>query len=167
MPFLSAFERMPEAHLHFDNETGGSFLDLKTIICTAPAGAHLYCCGPAPMLSAFEEATEGRSVEEVHVEYFAPKEALDLSGEFVVRLARSNQEFVVPSGRTILNVLRDAGLDVPFSCEEGICGACETAVLSGIPDHHDSILTEQERAANDTMMICCGRAKSEVVVLDL
>jgi len=154
-------------HLHVDDESPGTFLDLDAVVAAAPPGAHLYCCGPAPMLSAFEKATAALPADRVHVEHFTAREAGQSSRDFVVRLSRSNREFTVPAGKTILGVLRAAGLNVAFSCEEGVCGACETAVLSGIPEHHDSILTAAERARNDTMMICCGGARSDLLVLDL
>lgn len=167
---MPAFELMKPAanvHLHMDDEAGGKFLDLGSVVRTAPAEAHLYCCGPSPMLAAFEEATKDWPPDQVHVEYFVAKDVAKPTGGFTVRLARSNREFAVPEGQSILQVLRQAGLDVAFSCEEGICGACETPVLSGVPEHHDTILTEKERAANDTMMICCGGAKTDTLVLDL
>ena len=169
MPRFGLLSRTPPAQvqLHFDDEARGAYLDIDAIVGSAPPDAHLYCCGPAPMLSAFERATGAWPADQVHVEYFAAKEAPASTRDFVVRLARSNREFAVPAGKTILGVLRAAGLNVAFSCEEGVCGACETAVLSGIPEHHDSILTAGERAANDTMMICCGSARSDVLVLDL
>jgi ferredoxin len=85
----------------------------------------------------------------------------------VVELKRSGREFVIPQGKSILEVLRDAGMDVSYSCEQGICGACETRVLSGVPDHRDSVLTPAEQAANNTVMICCAGSKSERLVLDL
>ena len=151
--FLKEFEQHEQVHFHFDDENEGKFLDVPGIVGKAPQNAHLYCCGPKPMLDAFEKASEGRPPDKIHVEYFTPKyEAAD-EGGFTVVLARSNKEITVPDGKTILQVVRDAGLDVPFSCEEGICGACETRVVEGIPDHRDSILTESEREQNATMMI--------------
>ncbi len=74
---------------------------------------------------------------------------------------------VVPADKTILEVLEGAGLDVPWSCREGICASCETRVLSGVVDHRDSVLTKAEKASNDVMMVCCSRAKSPELVLDL
>jgi len=167
VPAFELLKPKTNVNLHLDDEEGGRFLDLEKIVREAPAGAHLYCCGPAPMLAAFEAATRKWPSDQVHVEYFTAKEAAAPIGGFTVRLARSGRELVVPEGQTILQVLRGAGLDVAFSCEEGICGACETPVLSGIPVHNDSILTEQEREANDTMMICCGGARTEILELDL
>ena len=90
-----------------------------------------------------------------------------LTGGYTVRLARSNLEFTVPPGRSILQVLQDAGMDIPYSCEQGICGSCETKVLAGEPDHRDAILSDEERSANKTIMICCSGAKTDLLVLDI
>jgi ferredoxin len=121
------------------------------------------------MLSAFEAAgaAAGRPSDEIHVEYFTQKYESATTGGYVVELARSKKEFQIPDGKSILHVLLDAGIDVSHSCEEGICGACETKVLDGTPDHRDAILTEAERAGNKTMMVCCSGAKSPKLVLDL
>jgi ferredoxin-NADP reductase len=165
--FLKEFEQHEQVHFHFDDENEGKFLNVSGIVGKTPPNAHLYCCGPKPMLDAFEKASEGRSPDHIHVEYFTPKyEAAD-EGGFTVVLAHSEKEINVPEGKTILQVLREAGLDVPFSCDEGICGACETRVVEGIPDHRDSILTESERKQNATMMICCSGSKSPKLVLDI
>jgi ferredoxin len=86
---------------------------------------------------------------------------------FTVELARSGLEFFIPEGETILQVLLDEGVDVDFSCELGICGACEQRVISGIPEHRDSILSEEEQAENKRVMICCAGCKTERLVLDL
>ena len=98
------------------------------------------------MLNAFEAATASWPREQVHIEYFTPKQEPDKKGGFVVELARSGQEFVIPEGKSILEVLLDAGIDVDYSCELGICGACEQRVISGEPEHRDAILTEEEQA---------------------
>ena len=119
------------------------------------------------MLKAFEAATAIWPREQIHIEYFTPKQEPAKTGGFVVELARSGQEFVIPEGKSILQVLLDAGVDVDYSCELGICGACEQRVISGIPEHRDAILTEEEQAANTKVMICCAGCKSERLVLDL
>lgn len=165
--FLDALTGRSEARLHFDDEHAGAFLDLGAIVTAASSDAHLYCCGPAPMLEAFERAAAGISPERRHVEYFTPRETAKPEGGFIVQLARSGREVVIPPGKSILEALRSAGLTIPSSCEEGICGACETKVLSGIPDHRDSVLTQADRAANKSMMICTSGSKSEKLVLDL
>jgi len=171
MAFVETLEKLgPErVHLHFDDEADGKFLDIAAAIAAAPPNAHFYCCGPNPMLTAFEAAAAGRPRPQVHVEYFTPKEeaAEGTLGGFWVELARSGEEYYIPEGQKILEVLFQAGVDVDYSCELGICGECVTRVISGIPVHHDSVLSEEEQAANDKAMICCCGSKSERLVLDM
>jgi vanillate O-demethylase ferredoxin subunit len=157
----------PQVRFNFDGEPGGKMLDIAAVVRAAPANAHFYCCGPLPMLSAFEAATADLPRERVHVEYFTAKEPPAVGGGFKVVLAKSGKEFIVAPGKTILDTLLDAGLDIPYSCMEGVCGTCETKVLEGTPDHRDLILTEDEHAAGKSMMICCSGSKSEKLVLDL
>jgi ferredoxin-NADP reductase len=154
-------------HLHFDDEAAGKVLDLAAAIAEAPANAHFYCCGPNPMLKAFEAAAASRPRDHVHVEYFTAKAEASTAGGFWVELARSGEEYFIPEGKKILEVLFDAGVDVDYSCELGICGACETRVISGIPDHRDSVLSEEEQASNEKVMICCAGCKTERLVLDM
>lgn len=165
--FLSELEKLDNVHLHFDDEQNG-FLDIAQALQNMGASptSHLYCCGPTPMLEAFEKASVGYPSSQVHIEYFTSKEESATEGGYVVELSRSKIEMFVPEGKTILDTLRDAGVDAPSSCEEGVCGCCEMKVLSGTPDHRDVILSESERAANDTMMICCSGSKSPRLVLD-
>ncbi len=152
---------------NFDEDPGGALLDIAQTVRAAQPGAHLYCCGPLPMLAAFEAATAELPREQVHVEYFSAKEPPAVQGGFKVVLAKTGREFVVPPGKTILDTLLDAGLDVAYSCMEGVCGTCETKVIEGTPDHRDLILTGEEQAAGKVMMICCSGSKSERLVLDL
>ncbi len=156
-----------EASMNFDGEPGGAMLDIARIVSQAPQGAHFYCCGPTGMLAAFEAATAGLPPEHVHTEYFAPREEAATSGGFEVRCARSAKTFAVRPGQTLLAALLDQGVQVPYACEEGICGTCEVKVLEGRPDHRDSVLTQQEKDEGRTMMVCCSGAKSGVLVLDL
>jgi tetrachlorobenzoquinone reductase len=165
--FAEELSKFPQSHFHFDDEQGGKFLDVAGIVQRTPTNAHLYCCGPEPMIAAFEAATAKWPQEQIHVEYFAPKFAAASEGGFVVVLARSKREVLVPQGKSILQCVRELGLQVPFSCEEGVCGACETRVIEGVPDHRDSILTESERKESATMMICCSGSKSPRLVLDI
>ena len=86
---------------------------------------------------------------------------------FDVRLHRSGRILAVAPADSILDVLLDAGINVSFSCTEGFCGTCETRVIDGIPDHRDSFLSDEEKAENSKIMICCSRSKSPVLTLDL
>lgn len=154
-------------HLHFDDENDGRFINLDAIVQSVAPGAHVYCCGPLPMLAGFERATAGLPADTVHVEYFAAPEPVAVKGGFEVVLARSGRSVFVPEHSTILDTLLAAGVAVGHSCLEGVCGTCETKVLDGIPDHRDLVLSAQERASNRTMMICCSGCKTERLVLDL
>jgi ferredoxin-NADP reductase len=165
--FLDELTCFQELKLHVDDEHDGDVLDLAPILAAAPKGAHLYCCGPAAMLRAFEVATASWPRKQVHLEYFLAKHTTATEGGFVVALARSGREFVVPAGSTILDVLRDTGVAVASSCEQGVCGTCEVVVVAGVPDHRDVVLTDDERAANNRMMICCSGSKTGRLVLDL
>jgi len=171
MAFLSTLEKFGpnNVQLHFDEEAGGKFLDIAAAVSAAPANAHFYCCGPNPMLTAFEAATAGRPRAQVHLEYFTPKAEIESNtlGGFWVELARSGEEYFIPEGRKVLEVLYEAGVDVDYSCELGICGECVTRVISGIPIHHDSVLSEEEQASNEKVMICCCGSKTERLVLDM
>ncbi len=157
----------PNMRADFDDERAGRLFDLAAIVDRAPAQAHLYCCGPVPMLQAFEAAAARRPADHVHVEYFQAREAPVLDGGFEVQLARSKRTIAVEPGKTILDAVLDAGLSVNYACSEGICGTCETRVLNGIPDHRDEFLSADEKAANKTIMICCSGAKTPTLVLDI
>jgi len=165
--FLEPLQKKPQVRFNFDQEPDGKMLDIAAVVQAAPANAHFYCCGPLPMLEAFEQATKDLPRERVHVEYFTAKAPPAVEGGFTVVLAKKGLTITVPPGKTILDTLRDHGVDVPYSCTEGVCGTCETRVLEGVPDHRDLILTEAERASNKTMLICCSGSKSEKLVLDL
>jgi tetrachlorobenzoquinone reductase len=173
MAFMNDLKKLDpnKVHLHFDDEAGGKVMDLAAAIAEAPANAHFYCCGPNPMLKAFEAAATGRPKANVHIEYFTPKDdaaatGSDLGG-FWVELQRSGEEYFIPPGKKVLEVLFDAGVDVDYSCELGICGACETRVISGTPIHHDSVMSEEEQASGEKVMICCCGCATERLVLDM
>jgi ferredoxin-NADP reductase len=128
----------------------------------AAEGTAVYCCGPEPLLAAVETHRSGPSL---HVERFAPLQ-VEESGAFEVELAASGRTLPVPAGRSVLDVLEEAGVPVLWSCREGTCGTCETGVLTGVPEHHDTVLTEEERRVGDVMMVCVSRATGRLV-LDL
>lgn len=127
-----------------------------------PDDIAIYCCGPAPLIAAVEArcAQIGRPGA-LHVEHFGrdpADKASTVGAAFEVELTQTGVTLVVPSDRSILDVCREVLPDLPFSCGEGVCGTCETDVLEGRPEHHDLILTPEEREAGDTMMICVGRS---------
>ncbi|MEW2303523.1 PDR/VanB family oxidoreductase [Streptomyces sp. NPDC006655] len=145
------------------DETG--LLDLCAVLDDVPEGTLVYCCGPGPLLDAVEERCPAGVLR---VERFRPKEQEAAEErEFEVVLAQSGRTVTVVPGVSVLDTVRAAGVEVLFSCTEGTCGTCETDVLEGTPDHRDSVLTEQERAAGETMLICVSRCRGERLVLDL
>jgi ferredoxin-NADP reductase len=144
-------------------------LDLDSLLGEPADGTLVYCCGPGPLLDAVEQRCASWPSGSLHTERFTPKEQGEpvLAGSFEVELAQSGTTLTVPPDRSILEVLEDAGIQVLSSCQEGTCGTCETVVLAGEVDHRDSLLTDEEMAANDTMFICVSRAASPRLVLDL
>ena len=172
--FIDELERLAasdpsRSSFTFSREVGGGRLDLEEIIRSAPSGSHFYACGPVQMLAAFELAAGRFPLEQVHLERFGVGETAIRTGGsgFEIILARSDKTLDVPAERSILDVLLDEGVDVPFSCMDGVCGSCKVQVLEGMPDHRDVVLGADERAVNRTMMVCCSRAFSERLVLNI
>lgn len=136
---------------------------------TAP-GTLVYCCGPEPLLRAAEEACRGWPDGALRTERFRPRTdggTESGGGAFELVLTRSGLTLTVEPERSVLRTVEAAGVPVLYSCEEGTCGTCETDVLEGEVDHHDSVLTDEERASGETMMICVSRCRGPRLVLDL
>jgi ferredoxin len=143
-------------------------LDLAGIIGRPQPGTLVYCCGPGPLLDAASGHCAGWPAGTLHVERFTPVAAAAPPGPgFEVELAQAGLTLTVPPGRSILDVVEAAGIPVLSSCTEGTCGTCETAVLAGVPEHRDSVLSAAEQAAADTMMICVSRSLTPRLVLDI
>ncbi|GHE80607.1 ferredoxin [Amycolatopsis deserti] len=143
-------------------------MDLESALPASTADTPVYCCGPAGLIEAVEARCAQQDGRALHVERFTAAGAVPgQDGSFDVECRASGVTVTVPAGTSVLDALRAAGLRLLSSCGEGVCGTCETAVLDGEVDHKDSILTEEEQAAHDTMMICVSRARGERIVLDL
>ena len=170
--FVERIRRSPfarQVHFHFDSEPGQR-LDIDAVLRGADPETHLYVCGPGGFIEAVTSAARGLGWpgERVHMEYFAAPAAEAPAGEaFEIRIASTGQVLPVPAEKTALAVLLEHGIDIPVSCEQGICGTCVTRVLDGLPEHRDHYLTDEERAANDQFTPCCSRARSATLVLDL
>ena len=153
-------------HLVPQDEAG--LLDLDAVLGTPVPDTLVYCCGPEPLLRAVEERCQAWPTNALHLERFTAKERTD-DGEdtaFEVVLQRSGLTLQVEPGVTVFDTMRAAGVSVLGSCLEGICGTCEQGVLEGEVDHRDSVLDEEEQAANECMMVCVSRARSPRLVLD-
>ncbi len=151
--------------MHYDSASG-SPPDLQSMV-GAFDDAHVYCCGPQAMLTAFEQCTAGFPSELVHIERFSPADIPADSSAFTVELVRQGLTLDVPEDKSILDVIEESGVQVESSCRIGICGTCEAAIVEGEADHKDEYLTDDEKKEGRSMMICCSRSKSPVLRLDI
>jgi ferredoxin-NADP reductase len=172
MAFLDELERYGEnVTLVPQDELG--LPDIAGLIASAPAGTNVYCCGPEPLIAAVERAAEELPPGALHRERFAaapidPDAEPQPAGDaFEVELASSGEVLTVTPDQSLLEALEEAGVPVLSSCREGICGTCETGVISGEPDHRDSLLSDEEKEESATMLVCVSRACSRRLVLDL
>lgn len=156
-------------HVRFYFDDEGARIDLEAITAAPSPRRHLYVCGPSSLMSAVLEVARARGWAEgnLHREVFTAARSTSSSNSFHVRIASTGQVLSVPENRSVLEVLVDAGIEIPTSCEQGACGTCLTRVLEGTPDHRDSFMTAAEHAANDQFTPCCSRSKTPLLVLDL
>jgi ferredoxin-NADP reductase len=168
MAFASTLEAYGEKVTLRPQDVHG-LLDLERHVGEPRASTAVYCCGPEPLIVAVEERCSIWPPGALHVERFHPRDVAAgvLDHAFEVVLGRSGTRVGVAAGQSIVDALETIGVDIPTSCREGTCGTCETDVLEGIPDHRDSILTDEEKRTNDVIMPCCSRSLTPVIVLDL
>lgn len=170
VPFSSELQGLKGGEFIVHARDRGERATLSEIVADATAGTQVYACGPESMMAELEELASNLKPGILQLERFAAKEEIHADGEdlpFTVRMQQSGGTVVVGSDESILDALRRAGVFVRSSCREGVCGTCETAVLSGEIDHRDSILTPDEREAGDYMMICVSRAQGDMLELDV
>jgi vanillate O-demethylase ferredoxin subunit len=172
--YLSALRESAFAgsvHVHVDDGEAAQRLNIDERLAVMAPGTHIYICGPAGFMAWCIEAAARAGVPDaqVHVEYFKAAEPADTQTDidFDIKVGSSGATFHVPRHASILSVLREHGIDVPASCETGVCGTCLTQVLAGKPDHRDVYLSKQEREAGDLILPCCLRALSPLLVLDI
>ena len=162
---LSAPELKGKVTIHHDQGDIANALDLWPVLEERKNREHLYCCGPRPLMEAVRSMTGHWSSAAVHFEAFSDAETHKPDDKpFRLKLARSGVVLDVPVDKTILEVLRAAGHDVPSSCESGTCGTCRTKLLAGAADHRDLVLAEHERATS--IMTCVSRAFSDELAID-
>jgi ferredoxin-NADP reductase len=155
---------------YFGDALPAQVINFESLLGVPCAGKHLYVCGPRRFIDAACGAAKrnGWPDSRVHKEHFSGDAAVHTDDvAFDLRLARSGKILRVSQGQTALAVLSGAGLEVPRSCQQGVCGTCLVKVLEGKPLHRDSFLTESERSANDCFTPCCSRARGGTLVLDL
>lgn len=168
--FLDRLQASPFAanvHVCIDQQQP---LDALAVLANPDAGTHLYVCGPGGYMAFILDSAraQGWPEERLHREYFsASPQAAAPTGAFEIEIASSGEILRVEADQTIIDVLYDAGIEVPVSCEQGVCGTCVTRIFDGVPEHRDSFLTEAQRALNNQFTPCCSRARSPRLILDL
>jgi vanillate O-demethylase ferredoxin subunit len=157
-------------HFHFDDGPPSQKLRLERLLAAPDAGTHLYVCGPAGFIAHVVGSAKahGWPGEQIHLEYFAaaPQDH-SADGAFEVKLASTGKSYPVAAGQSVVQALREHGIEILTSCEQGVCGTCITRVLDGVPAHRDLYFTDEEKAKNDQFTPCCSRASSRTLVLDL
>jgi phthalate 4,5-dioxygenase reductase subunit len=126
---------------------------------------HVYCCGPLRLMDAVKDSTGHWPLGSIHFENFGIEAVVFENHPFFVRLKSTNERILVRADQSIVDALRAAGCRIPTSCESGTCGTCRTRVVSGVPDHRDMVLQDNEKAGQ--IIPCVSRALSEELVLDL
>ncbi|WP_248732495.1 PDR/VanB family oxidoreductase [Pseudomonas sp. MWU13-2517] len=166
---LKASSFAERVFLHFD-EQPHTALNAAEVLAAPADDVHLYVCGPGGFMQHVLDSARALGWREdcLHREYFsaAPVDG-SLDGRFSVQLGSSGEVFEIPADKSVVQVLESHGIEIPVSCEQGICGTCLTRVLEGLPEHRDLFLTEQEQALNDQFTPCCSRSKTPLLVLDL
>ncbi|MDG5806210.1 PDR/VanB family oxidoreductase [Streptomyces ossamyceticus] len=165
-------EELSAAHgdrVHISPQDECGLLDLARWLDTPDPGTKVYCCGPAPLLAAVEQACAAWPPYGLRTERFTAGALPEPVHQraFEVELRRTGRTVTVMPDTSVLHAVRQVGADVLSSCEQGTCGTCLTPVLEGTPDHRDSILADHERAANDCMLPCVSRSRGDRLVLDL
>jgi cytochrome P450/ferredoxin-NADP reductase len=155
-------------HLHLDDGPPEQRLAIDTVLARPEVGAHVYCCGPNGFMDFVVAAADrlGWANENVHLERFGAEVNTD-GAAFQVTAAKSGVTFDVQPGETIAEKLLENGVEVPMSCQSGVCGTCVTRVVDGMPDHRDMVLTDQEKARGDRIALCCSRSKTKKLVLEI
>lgn len=166
---LSAGKFGSGVHIHLSDGPQAQRLQCGDVLAAAPAGAHLYVCGPKGFMDHVIETarSNGWPEDRIHREFFKAIPADHAAdGSFEIQL-KSGRIVKVAADQTAAQALLNSGVEIPLSCEQGVCGTCLTHVLDGVPDHRDMFLSDEEHAANDCFTPCCSRAKGSRLVLDI
>lgn len=164
--FVEALRTRPSVQLY--DSAAGQRLDVQALLAAAPVGAQVYVCGPQGLIDAVTAHSAGRiAAGHLHVERFAAS-APESVDSFTVTLARAGLDITVNADESILAAIeRQTSLEINCLCREGYCGTCETALLAGEAEHYDQYLDDEEKAAQNKILICVSRAKGATLTLDL
>jgi 3-ketosteroid 9alpha-monooxygenase subunit B len=137
-----------------------------------------FICGPGPFMVAAEEALKsaGAPPERVHIEVFKSLESDPFAAVVIeeddsdegpatatVILDGQTHEVAWPRKAKLLDVLLDKGLDAPFSCREGHCGACAVLLTSGQVEMEHNDVLEASDLDEGLILACQSRPQSDSV----
>ena len=169
LQYLCETQYNKNVHFYFSEDIDNQY-SLEGIMGTISRDSQLYVCGPPGFMEMIiTSASTTLSEDKIHREYFVSNLQIniDQEQEFRIQLASTGKEYTIPQNKTIVEVLRDQGIDVMVSCEQGVCGTCITRVIEGIPLHRDIFMSNHEHDANNQITLCCSRSKSKLLVLDI
>lgn len=153
---------------HFKSEGASHRAFFESAIKDIDSESHIYTCGPVGFMDWVINlaTTHDFPEQQIHKEYFQVE--TDTSGDsFEVVAERSGKIIMVEAGETILQALAKEGIEIEMSCEQGVCGTCMCDVIEGEPDHRDVYFTDEEKASNEQILVCCSRSKTPRLVLDI
>lgn len=167
---IAASDFVEHVHYHYDDDVAQQKLDLDDLLDVPDHSTHIYVCGPGGFITHICQTAKKRGWRDanVHFEYFAAP-AIDSGHDtlFEIEIASTGEVFQVPAGQAVTKVLQKHGVQIPVSCQQGVCGTCVTRILEGEPEHRDVYLSAEEKSRNDQFAPCCSRSKSKMLVLDL
>ncbi|HEY5211312.1 MAG TPA: PDR/VanB family oxidoreductase [Stellaceae bacterium] len=167
---VTAAEFAPQVQFHFDDGPEEQRPDLAAFLGAPDPGKHVYICGPGIMMDVAVDVAKklGWDDAHLHLERFTGVAAKPGDAtEFLVEIKKTGQLITIPKDKTVVEALRAVGIDIPVSCEQGVCATCLTNIVSGVPDHRDLILTKQEHESGKIFTPCVSRALSDILVIDV
>ena len=171
MPFHMEYRQWPFAekvYVYVDDQVSQKKLAIPELLDKQNKNVQIYTCGPAGFMKMVRSTAVNHGVpdSQIHQEHFGAE--IDSSGEtFTLVCVKSNKTLPIPLDKTILQVLTEAGIKVPTSCQQGVCGSCLTTVIKGTPEHRDMVQTESEKAMNTKIAVCCSRSLTKTLEIDL
>lgn len=137
-----------------------------------------YLCGPQGMMKTAEEYLKEQGCVNVFKESFVASDDIKnikvveaegkrKASEVTVIDGGEEYTFTVEPDKSILETALDNGIDLPYSCQSGICTTCRCKKLEGEVEMEVSEGLTDDEIAEGYVLICVGHAKSDKVRLDL
>jgi ferredoxin-NADP reductase len=152
-------------------------VNLPTLLAAAPdlAEREVFTCGPAPYMEAVRTllAQAGADPDRCHEESFdlaapavpvAPPASAPTGSTYSVELRRTGRTIECDEGTTVLAAAAQAGLTLPSSCQEGVCGTCKTSLLSGRVEMEHAGGIRPREIAQQKILLCCSTPCEDLVL---